>query len=162
MNYYKPLLTTINPLLTTINPLKPCSPQRCPPRIARPVIQVVPLETATAHGAQAQMNCNSAVVKWGVSWVIGVPAQSSSSYRTMGFSLIFLPSSELGVPPFMDTPNICFDVRLGNWKVSLKKTIGCILAAYIYERWLLFAYMESSIRAYPCLSKTSYLACKTR
>ena len=33
---------------------------------------------------------------------------------------------------------------------------------YIFERRLLFAYMESSIRAYPGLSKTSYLACKTR
>ena len=33
---------------------------------------------------------------------------------------------------------------------------------WTYERRLLFAYMESSIRAYPGLSKTSYLACKTR
>ena len=32
----------------------------------------------------------------------------------------------------------------------------------LHERRLLFAYMESSIRAYPGLSKTSYLACKTR
>ena len=36
--------------------------------------------------------------------------------------------------------------------------------SYIYrcERRLLFAYMESSIRTYPGLSKTLYLACKTR
>ena len=33
---------------------------------------------------------------------------------------------------------------------------------YLYERRLLFAYMESSNRVYPGLSKTSYLACKTR
>ena len=32
----------------------------------------------------------------------------------------------------------------------------------LYERRLLFAYMESSIRTYPGLSKTLYLACKTR
>ena len=31
-----------------------------------------------------------------------------------------------------------------------------------HERRLLFAYMESSIRTYPGLSKTLYLACKTR
>ena len=31
-----------------------------------------------------------------------------------------------------------------------------------HERRLLFAYMESSIRKYPGLSKTLYLACKTR
>ena len=32
----------------------------------------------------------------------------------------------------------------------------------IYERQLLFGEVKSSLGAYPGLSKTSYLACKTR
>ena len=43
---------------------------------------------------------------------------------------------------------------------SMNKKNGSYI--YIYERRLLFAYMESSIRTYPGLSKTLYLACKTR
>ena len=39
---------------------------------------------------------------------------------------------------------------------------ACWWFGHLYERRLLFAYMESSIRKYPGLSKTLYLACKTR
>ena len=46
--------------------------------------------------------------------------------------------------------------------ILFQEMLHLIERCLVCERRLLFAYMESSIRTYPGLSKTLYLACKTR
>ena len=55
-----------------------------------------------------------------------------------------------------------FDFEVLNTNVYSSGLGSYRLIQFSHERRLLFAYMESSIRTYPGLSKISYLAFKTR